>query len=140
LDGQQKEVESHSVDLPANSMREVTVADVPKPGQRDPHQWLYAAVLRGKDSAAIDQSVWVLKPYRELALVHPQINVTRGADGWLEVSSPVFAHAVHTEDHGREVVSDNWFDLLPGVPVRVRTASQSTGEPIRFEAVLPKQA
>jgi hypothetical protein len=97
-------------------------------------------VLRGKDSAAIDQSVWVLKPYRELALVSPQINVIRGADGWLEVASPVFAHAVHTEDHGREVVSDNWFDLLPGVPVRVRTASQSTGEPIRFEAVLPKQA
>jgi len=139
LDGQQKEVESHSVALPANSMREVTVADVPKPEQRDPHQWLYAAVLRGKDNAALDQSVWVLKPYRELARVNPQINVTRCADGWLEVSSPVFVHAVHTEDHGREVSSDNWFDLLPGVPVRVRVASESTAEPIRFEAVLPKQ-
>ena len=30
--------------------------------------------------------------------------------------------AVHAEDHGHELLSDNWFDLLPGVPVRVRLA------------------
>ena len=69
---------------------------------------------------AIDQSIWLLLPHRELALATPEIQVTQQADGWIEVSSPVYCHAVHTEDHGREVVSDNWFDLLPGVPVWIK--------------------
>ena len=68
----------------------------------------------------------------------PQIKVTPTADGCLEVSSPVFVHAVHTEDHGHELISDNWFDLLPGVPVRVRLAPGNTAESIHFEAVMAK--
>ena len=52
-----------------------------------------------------------------------RLHVTRRADGTLEVSSPAYCHAVHVEDRGREVISDNWFDLLPGVPVRVRLAA-----------------
>ena len=67
--------------------------------------------------------------------------------GALEISSPVFAHGVHVEDHGREVVSDNWFDLLPGVPKRVRVAGGRDAAALRdplpdelgFAALSPKE-
>jgi len=41
--------------------------------------------------------------------------------GW-EVSSPVYCHGVHLEDHGHALISDNWFDLPPGVSVRLAAA------------------
>ena len=86
----------------------------------------------------MDQCVWQLEPYRKLAVAKPQIKVTPAADGWLVVSSSVFTHAVHTEDHGHELISDNWFDLLPGVPVRVRLAPGSKPESVHLEATLPR--
>jgi hypothetical protein len=41
---------------------------------------------------------------------------------------------VHFEDHGREVLSDNWFDLLPGVAKRLRIVQDAPLEGIAFEA------
>ena len=35
----------------------------------------------------------------------------------------------------REVVSDNWFDLLPGVPLRVRTATGASVASLNFSAL-----
>lgn len=122
LDGRLQEVERHSVSIAANGVVEVASEPVPPAAERDPQQWLYAAVLSGPDGVPCDQSVLTFAPHRELALAAPEIRVTPLADGWLEVASPVFCHAVHAEDHGRELLSDNWFDLLPGVPVRVRLA------------------
>ena len=132
LDGTAREVASYTVDLAANSMVEVTAAAI---AERDPREWLYAAVLRDADGAAYDQSVWTLAPHRELAMSEPAISVHELPDGWFEVSSPVFAHAVHVEDHGRACLSDNWFDLLPDVPVRVRQVAESA-DALDFTAVL----
>jgi beta-mannosidase len=137
LDGKGRSVQSRPVTVPTDGMLQVAAEKIAPPSERDPKLWLYAAVFR-KDGAAIDQSVWLLESYRKLAVTKPQIKVTPCADGCLEVSSPVFAHAVHTEDHGHELISDNWFDLLPGVPVRVRLAPGNTPESIHLEAVLPK--
>jgi len=131
LDGAAREVDSRAIEVPANDMVEVASAPL-DPAVHDPHHWLYAAVLRGADGRAFDQSIRTLVPHRELTLAEPVISVDDPGDGWLHVSSPVYCHAVHTEDGGRELVSDNWFDLLPGVPVRTRLADGTRRGELRF--------
>jgi hypothetical protein len=56
----------------------------------------------------------------------------------LEESGPVLAHAVHAEDHGHEVISYNWLDLLRGVSVRIRLAAGIKPEAVHLEAVMPR--
>ena len=96
--------------------------------ERDPCQWLYAAVLYSEEGAAIDHSIWLLAPHRELKLAYPAIQVTKRSDDWIEIYSDVYCHAVHFEDHGGEILSDNWFDLLPGIVKQLRLIN-----PIKFE-------
>jgi beta-mannosidase len=136
LDGTKRETESQAITVPANDMKEIARAKVPPTEQRNPREWLYAAVLRNQDGSLRDQSVWLLETHRKLALTTPQIKVTPCGDDCVELSSPVFAHAVHTEDHGRELTSDNWFDLLPGVPVRVRIPAKVKSDSISWKAVM----
>ena len=135
LDGGGRDVESRSVSVASNGMLEVAVAPMLLSEERDAQHWLYASVLRQEDGVAVDQSVWPLLPHRELALASPQISVSQLADDWWEASSPVFCHGVHVEDHGREVISDNWFDLLPDVPVRVRATAGATLAQLDMQAV-----
>jgi beta-mannosidase len=137
LDGTQRSVQTRPVAVPADGMLEIASESVPSPKDRDPGKWLYAAVFR-KDGAAVDQSIWLLEPYRKLSVPAGKISVTAVPGNCLEISSPVFAHGVHTEDHGREVISDNWLDLLPGVPVRVRLSPGVKPESVRLEAVMPR--
>jgi beta-mannosidase len=133
LDGGERQLETCAVQVPPNSMTEVAFAVLDE-AAHDPRQWLYAAVLRQAAGRPVDHSVWTLAPHRELALADPLVEVEDGEDGWLHVSSPVYCHAVHVEDHGHELLSDNWFDLLPGVPVRVRRVEGGPSAQLRFEA------
>jgi len=140
LDGSDRDVEARHVTVAANRMLEVTAAPVAAPVAHDPHEWLYAAVLQGEDGVAFDQSVWTLAPHRELAVPQPDIRVRTLADGGFEISSRAYCHAAHVEDHGRALLSDNWFDLLPGVPVRVRLVAEAPAPVLRFETVTGKPA
>jgi beta-mannosidase len=135
LDGSGRETESRPVTVVPNGMMPVATAPLPPDDQRDPRRWLYAAVLRGEDGLTRDLSIWTLRPHRELVLATPDIRVTPLPAGWLEVSSPVYCHGVRVEDHGCEVLADNWFDLLPGVPVRVRAAGPDAPAAAAFQAV-----
>jgi beta-mannosidase len=137
LDGSAREVKAHRVTVAANSMLEVAAGPVMAPVAHDPHAWLYAAVLRGEDAVAFDQSVWTLAPHRELVVPPPDIRVKARAEGEFEIRSEAYCHAVHVEDHGRALLSDNWFDLLPGVPVCVRRVAETPATELRFEAVTP---
>ena len=125
--------------MKANEMLEATATKLTI-DRHDGTQWLYAAVLRGKDDVAFDQSVCVMEPYRKLALQDPRIKVAAISDRAWEISSEVFAHAVHVEDHGRELLSDNWIDLLPNVPIRVEVPKDYAPESAHFEAVMPVSA
>ncbi len=136
LDGIAREVQSKQTVVPANGMLEVSRALAAD--RRDPLHWLYAAVLYSEQNAVMDSSICTLLPHRELGLSSPQIKVSQQKDGWLEVSSPVYCHGVHTEDHGHEVVSDNWFDLLPGVPKRIKVAGGYPPGQIEFSTVVGK--
>jgi beta-mannosidase len=115
VDGRDQRLEITGLRIPANGM--VEVARAPLPADLAPEAWIYGAVLAG-DGFAGDQATWLRAPVRELALADPALTVTP-VDGGVEVSSPVFCHAVHGEDGGHGVFSDNWFDLLPGVPRRI---------------------
>jgi len=138
LDGSDRDVTTRAIEVPANGMVEVVSAPLSET-TRDPREWLYAAVMRGADGQPLDQSVWTLAPHRELALSDPEIEVADAGNGRLQVSSPVYCHAVHVEDHGREVVSGNWFDLLPGVSVRLRRGDECAG-PLAFAAYVRRPA
>jgi hypothetical protein len=138
LDNNHREVESCPVIIQANSMLEIAAVQLESHEARDPSQWLYAAVLLREDGSAMDQSIWTLRPHRELALATPEIKVTQKSKDWLEISCEVFCHGVHIEDHGREVISDNWFDLLPGVPHQVKITAGSQPEQIKFTAITGK--
>lgn len=121
LDGSVRETQQRPLHVPANSMLQIAVAPRDAAG-RDSRHWLYAAVLLDGEGRPFDQSLLIFVPFRELAVARPDIKVKSLPGGALEVSSPVYCHAVHAEDHGHELLSDNWFDLLPGVPVQVRLA------------------
>ncbi len=117
LDGSADETAEHRVSVPANGVVTVAEATLPTAGERDPAEWLYAAVLRG-EGVPDDQAVWLLARHSELALAKPKINSARVGD-ILEISSPVYCHAVHVEDGGRRLLADNYVELLPGVLQRI---------------------
>jgi beta-mannosidase len=135
LDGRAQQLQQHAISIPANGMIEVTHVPLLSSGARDPKEWLYAATLTGK-AIAQDQAIWLLAPHRELALPTPVI--TRHLrNGVLEVSSEVYCHGVHLEDEGRELLADNYFDLLPGIPCRIRITTPAPSGTYPLSAIMP---
>jgi hypothetical protein len=71
-----------------------------------------------------------------LALAKPVIS-SKNNYGILEVSSSVYCHAVHLEDGGHEILADNYFDLLPGVPLHIPITTTTPSGAYPLTAVLP---
>ena len=135
VNGTASEMQNHVTTIPANGMVEIARAVIPPSTERSSTEWLYAATLTG-DGIAADQAIWPLVPHRELALQKPVIS-TRVESGVLEVRSSVYCHGVHLEDGGREVLSDNYFDLLPGVLRRIPITRATASNRYVLEAVMP---
>jgi beta-mannosidase len=136
LDGSARELKEIPVTIPADGMIEVASTPLPTAAERNPSQWLYAAVLRGHDIDD-DQSLWLLAPQRGLALAKPVLSTKLRPDGFLEVSSPVYCNAVHLDDGGSQTLDDNYFDLLPGIPRQIRVAKPAPSGEYPLAAVLP---
>jgi beta-mannosidase len=134
VDGSAKETGVFPAAVQANGMTEVASAEIAAETIRNTSEWVYAAVLRHSDGSLMDQSILVLHPYRRMKLQKPEIKVLQKKDGSLEISGAMLCHAVYTEDHGKELISDNWFDLLPGVPVGVKLAAGRTIEDVALDA------
>ena len=135
LDGKASEWQKHSVSIPVNGMIEVASAPFPSPTERNPREWLYAATLAG-EGIPEEQAIWLLAPHRELAPAKPVIS-SRVQNGVLEVSSQVYCHGVHLEDDGHEVLADNYFELLPGVPRRISITVPTPSGKYPLTAVMP---
>ena len=135
LDGTARQLQEKNVTIPADGMVEITSLPLPSKTERDPREWVYAALLNGK-GIPDDQAIWLLAPQRELALARPSISV-KNNNGVLEVSSPVYCHGVHIEDGGHEVLADNYFDLLPGVPRQIAVTSPNASGSYPLTAVMP---
>jgi beta-mannosidase len=136
LDGSARELKEASVTVPADGMIEIASTPNPPAAERNPSQWLYAAVMRGK-GIEDDQSIWLLVPQRELALAKPVLSTKFRPDGLLEVVSAVYCHAVHLDDGGRQTLADNYFDLLPGIPRQIRITKPSSPGTYPLTSVLP---
>jgi len=134
LDGAANALHTRQLALPANSMRELVRARISAAQTRDPKQWLYAAWLSGGQGENAP-SIWTLLPHRQLALGTPEIDVQiRGRT--LILQSPVYCHGVHHADDGKPLFSDNYFDLLPHVPRRVRCTAERVPDRLRFRAIV----
>ncbi len=133
LDGRDRWLERHTVHIPANGMIEVTRAAIPAADAVDPRQWIYGAILEG-DELPVSQSIWKLRPHRELQLSEPDVTVSRAGDR-ITLSSHVYCHGLHAEDGGRGLLSDNYIDLLPGHPVIVQVLHEGKLGP--FRAIAP---
>lgn len=135
VDGSDSQFVSHSVVVPANGAYDVAITPMPASRERDPRQWIYAATLRAAELPD-DQAIWWLQPHRTLALSEPHISSTKRGDS-IEVLSPVYCHAVHLDDGGRELLSDNYFDLLPGIPYCVRVIGGHSSAKFLLSATMP---
>jgi beta-mannosidase len=138
LDGREARLRQRRVRVPANGMVEVAREALPAESALDRREWIYLARLSG---AGLEDapSLWLGRPVRELALARPQWRAEPRGDA-VELCSPVFCHAVHAEDRGRALLSDNYFDLLPGVPKRVRRLDGGRAAALRFRAVVSRGA
>jgi beta-mannosidase len=135
LDGTQRVLQEKKISIPADGMIDVASAAMAPPNGGSPREWLYAATLEGR-GLPNDQSIWLLAPHRELALSRPEIT-SRVREGVLEVRSPVYCHGVHLEDGGHEVLADNYFELLPGVPCRIPITTRTASNEYPWMAVMP---
>ncbi|HXW13151.1 MAG TPA: glycoside hydrolase family 2 protein, partial [Terriglobia bacterium] len=98
-------------------------------------EWLYAATLTA-EGIPDDQAIWLLAPHRELAMAKPVIS-TKVRNGVLEASSLVYCHGVHLEDEGHEVLSDNYFELLPGIPRHISITAPTPSATYPLTATMP---
>ncbi|NQT94791.1 MAG: hypothetical protein HQ559_18690, partial [Lentisphaerae bacterium] len=152
VDGTDREVTDAQVDLPANAM--VEIGSDPLSPNKQTADWVYGAVLEGEtvasrspvgrhrvapdrtrcgptsgaspsaDGVPPNQCVWTPVVFRELTVSPPDLHAERRGSE-LEITSPVFCHAVHVDDGGHERLSDNYFDLLPGIPYRVKVTGDN---------------
>ena len=127
-------MQSKNLILPPNRTVEIVREQVPSKRALDPREWIYTAYVAG-DGIERAPSIWTLVPHRELATVAGEIRVTAGGDE-IHLTGDVYCHAVHCEDGGRPVFSDNYFDLLPGVTKTVRRLTRGVGGKPRFRAIV----
>jgi len=135
LDGSKREWRQKSVTIQPNGMVEVESILLPSHEERNPREWLYAATLQG-NGVPDDQAIWLLAPHRQLVMPKPII-LSSVRENLLEVRSPVYCHGVHLEDEGREVIADNYFDLLPNVPRRIPIALAAKAASLQLTSVMP---
>jgi hypothetical protein len=114
LDGGAREIAARELAVPANGMVEVARSPIPDPAVMPREEWLYAAWAEG-EGVETAPCIWTLLPHRRLRTVEPQLEV-RIEGRRLTLTASAYAHAVGHDDEGGSLLSDNWFDLLPGVP------------------------
>ncbi len=118
-DGTQGQWQEISVELPANAS--TVIATLPS----IPEGYIPCAMLMDEQGEVIARRRFVEKPYHTLGLLKPEIKVDI-ADGLATYLCDSFALGVCLDLDGDDAdLSDNFFDLYPGVPYRVRLGKQS---------------
>ena len=138
VDGSDKRMKRKTLTMPRNSMTEVVREPVPSRRTLDPYAWIYVAYLSG-ERIEDAPSIWTLVPHRQLDLAQAEICIEeKGAI--VEIELPVYCHGVHLNDHGRSMLSDNYFDLLPGVRKRIHRIGGNKLMKLRFDWILPARS
>lgn len=132
VDGSASELDTRDVEIDANSMLELRREALPAPADRPHDEWVYVAYAEGRGIDPIP-SIWTLVPHRQLKTVDPKIDVTVSGST-ITLTSRAYAHGVRHYDGGERLFSDNYFDLIPGVP-KVIECTGEMPEKLRFEEV-----
>ncbi len=133
VDGTASAVHSRHVRIPANGMIEIDRERIPAESRQPSQEWMYVAHLEGKGFEPDDNSL-ALVPHRQLDLPEPHIE-TSTAGKAIVLWSDSYCHGVHVPDAGREVLSDNYFDLLPGIPKTVWRSGGRARRKLRFRSL-----
>ncbi len=133
VDGTESRLRTKAFVVRSNRMRELARERIPASDALDLTEWIYTVFFGGALADAAP-SVWQGVPHRELKTVQPTITVTV-KDEELTLRSDMYAHGVHVDDAGQGVLSDNYFDLLPGVPKALRIEKPKVRCRLEFRAV-----
>jgi beta-mannosidase len=129
IDGSESKITSENIQVNSNSMLEIGKAKIDN-NKMNPKEWIYISYLIHKNNI-ISSDVYLLKPYRELVCPIPDIQITYKGKV-IKLVSKSYCHGVHYRDKGKAVLSDNYFDLLPGVPKYVTCLKTTDPGKIRF--------
>jgi hypothetical protein len=132
VDGSASEVVTTMIDAPANGMVEIARCALPDPGRRPPEDWIFATWAEGEGVEAIP-CTWTLLPHRRLRTIDPRIAVRIDGDR-ITLTAQAYAHGVGHPDDGAALFSDNWFDLLPGLPKTITCLGTMPAE-LRFQPI-----
>jgi len=133
VDGSNTNMKSKEICVNKNSMLEIEREIITGKKMRNPHEWIYTAYLT-HGNTILSSSVWLLVPYRELTIPEPDIHVTvKGKE--IRLISQTYCHGVHFKDKGRIVLSDNYFDLLPGIPKSITYLKSKVPKKIQFHTL-----
>jgi len=136
VDGSKRDVQTKSVRIAPHGMLEIAREDL-KAASKDPKEWIYAASMKGSDGQD-DASIWRLTTYRDLDLPKPKLTVKIEGDA-LTVISNSYAVGVHASNRTFYGLSDDYFDLLPGVPHRLNIVRTHPGGQYDLTAAMPFQ-
>ena len=127
FDGTVYREEEHAVSLESNSGKQVlTLNNADWLQGRDAAATLLRLELKQKGHANIVQEHY-FAPSKDLALKQAAIQVTevQESDGsYVVLESDTLAKQVWISTEAEGVFSDNFFDLIPGIPVKVKFTSR----------------
>ncbi|RLD09791.1 MAG: hypothetical protein DRI44_07670, partial [Chlamydiae bacterium] len=133
VDGTNTNMKSKEICINGNSMLEIEREIITGKKKLNPREWIYAAYLT-HGNTILSSSVWLLVPYRELRLPESDIRVTiKGKK--IQLISKTYCHGVHFKDRGKAVLSDNYFDLLPGIPKSITYLKSKVPKRISFHTL-----
>ena len=125
---------SKTVELAPNSMREVMRERIPPEKHCNPREWMYAAWLTTQGIQAAP-SIWTLLPHRQLDIRQSNLSFAVKGHG-VELRSDVYCHGVHFKDAGARLFSDNYFDLVPGIPKWIECLAPKLPAKLDFRAIV----
>jgi len=84
------------------------------------------AVLKDKETI-ISQHRLFLARFKDLILLKPQVSIKQSGDIAI-ITSPVYVWGLCLDIDGESDISDNCFDLLPGIPYKVKLGKEEKAE------------
>lgn len=123
--------QTHQVFVAANSSSKVLAVQTKELlGNRDPQSVVIHAVLRGHEEV-LDSKEFYFASFKEIKLPQVQISVKEvpgSAGSAFLLESNQLARQVWLSSEEEGIFSDNFFDLIPGIPVTVHFRVRSNGE------------
>ena len=134
VDGSDSRMKSESICLQPNGMVQIGSEAIPSHKVLNHREWIYVAYLTG-GGTELSPSIWLLMPHRELEIPNSDIRITaRGRT--IHLISKTYCHGVHFRDNGKAIFSDNYFDLLPGVPKSITCLVSKVPGKLQFYSIV----